>query len=212
MLNNKKKVLIGIAGGSASGKTSIACQIKEMFENKVVIIREDDYYKDRSDITYEERTKINYDHPFAFDHDLLMKDLNSLVNGEPIEKPIYDFTVHNRSNKTERIEPCEVIIVEGLFVLEEETIRELLDIKIFVDTPADVRFIRRLLRDVKERKRDLDSVVNQYSNTVRIMHEQFVEPLKKYADLIVPEGGSNEVAIDLIATKINDILNKLFNE
>lgn len=212
MLNNKKKVLIGIAGGSASGKTSIACQIKEMFENKVVIIREDDYYKDRSDITYEERTKINYDHPFAFDHDLLMKDLNSLVNGEPIEKPIYDFTVHNRSNKTERIEPCEVIIVEGLFVLEEETIRELLDIKIFVDTPADVRFIRRLLRDVKERKRDLDSVVNQYSNTVRIMHEQFVEPSKKYADLIVPEGGSNEVAIDLIATKINDILNKLINE
>lgn len=212
MLNNKKKVLIGIAGGSASGKTSIACQIKEMFENKVVIIREDDYYKDRSDITYEERTKINYDHPFAFDHDLLMKDLNSLVNGESIEKPIYDFTVHNRSNKTERIEPCEVIIVEGLFVLEEETIRELLDIKIFVDTPADVRFIRRLLRDVKERKRDLDSVVNQYSNTVRIMHEQFVEPSKKYADLIVPEGGSNEVAIDLIATKINDILNKLINE
>lgn len=212
MLNDKKKVLIGIAGGSASGKTSIARQIKEIFENKVVIIREDDYYKERSDISYEERTKINYDHPFAFDHDLLMKDLYNLVNGKSIEKPIYDFTVHNRSDKTEKIDPCEVIIVEGLFVLEEESIRNLLDIKIFVDTPADVRFIRRLLRDVKERKRDLDSVVNQYSNTVRIMHEQFVEPSKKYADLIVPEGGSNEVAIDLIATKINDILKKIINE
>lgn len=207
MLNENKKVLIGIAGGSASGKTSIAKQIKDMFDNKVVILREDDYYKDRSDITYEERTKINYDHPFAFDHDLLMNDLNKLVKGESIEKPIYDFTVHNRSDKTEKIESCEVIIVEGLFVLEEEAIRNLLDIKIFVDTPADVRFIRRLLRDVKERKRDLDSVVNQYTNTVRIMHEQFVEPSKKYADLIVPEGGSNIVAIDLIANKINNILN-----
>lgn len=207
-----KTVLIGISGGSASGKTTIAHRIKEMFDNKVVILREDDYYKDRSDITYEERAKINYDHPFAFDHDLLKRDLNDLLNGNTIEKPTYDFTVHNRSKITEKIEPCNVIIVEGLFVLEEESIRNLLDIKIFVDTPADIRFIRRLVRDIKERKRELDNIVSQYQNTVRIMHEQFIEPSKKFADIIIPEGGSNEVAIDLIATKIKNILEEKMNQ
>ena len=138
---------------------------------------------------------------------LLKKDLNDLLNGKSIEKPTYDFTVHNRSKITEVIESCDVIVLEGLFVLEEESIRNLLDIKIFVDTPADVRFIRRLVRDIKERKRELDNIVDQYSNTVRVMHEQFIEPSKKYADLIIPEGGSNEVAIDLLASKINTILN-----
>lgn len=209
---NNKTVLIGISGGSASGKTTIAHRIKEMFDNKVVIIREDDYYKDRSDISFEERAKINYDHPFAFDHDLLQRDLNELLNGKSIEKPTYDFTVHNRSKITEKIDPCNVIIVEGLFVLEEESIRNLLDIKIFVDTPADIRFIRRLVRDIKERKRELDNIVSQYQNTVRIMHEQFIEPSKKFADIIIPEGGSNEVAIDLIATKIKNILDAKMNQ
>ena len=188
-----------------------AHRIKDLFNEKVVIIREDDYYKERNDLTYEERSKINYDHPFAFDHDLLRKDLNDLLNGKEIEKPTYDFTVHNRSDITEKIEPCRVIILEGLFVLEEESIRDLLDIKIFVDTPSDLRFIRRLVRDIKERKRDLDSVVSQYTTTVRPMHEQFIEPSKKYADIIIPEGGSNEVAIDLIASKITGILSEKLN-
>ena len=209
---NNKTVLIGISGGSASGKTSIAHRIKEMFHNNVTIIREDDYYKDRSDIPFEERVKINYDHPFAFDHDLLKHDLSELLKGNQIEKPTYDFTVHNRSKVTEIVTPCKVIIIEGLFVLEEQSIRDLLDIKIFVDTPADIRFIRRLLRDVKERKRDLDNIVDQYTTTVRIMHDQFIEPSKKYADIIIPEGGSNEVAIDLIASKITSILDKKLNQ
>ena len=209
---NNNIVLIGISGGSASGKTSIAYRIKEMFNNNVTIIREDDYYKDRSDIPFEERAKINYDHPFAFDHDLLKHDLSELLKGNQIEKPTYDFTVHNRSKVTEIVSPCKVIIIEGLFVLEEQSIRDLLDIKIFVDTPADIRFIRRLLRDVKERKRDLDNIVNQYTTTVRVMHDQFIEPSKKYADIIIPEGGSNEVAIDLIASKITSILDKKLSQ
>ena len=209
---NNNTVLIGISGGSASGKTSLAHRIKELFNNNVTIIREDDYYKDRSDIPFEERAKINYDHPFAFDHELLKHDLNELLKGNQVEKPTYDFTVHNRSKITEIVNPCKVIIIEGLFVLEEQSIRDLLDIKIFVDTPADIRFIRRLLRDVKERKRELDNIVDQYTTTVRIMHEQFIEPSKKYADIIVPEGGSNEVAVDLIASKITNILDKKLNQ
>ena len=202
-----KTILIGIAGGSASGKTTLAHKIKDLFDKKVVIIREDDYYKDRSDISFEERAKINYDHPFAFDHDLLNKQLTDLIKGKSIEKPIYDFTVHNRSKETEIIEPCDVIILEGLFVLEEKSIRDLLDIKIFVDTPSDIRIIRRILRDVKERKRDLDNIVEQYANTVRVMHEEFVEPSKKHAHIIIPEG-SNDVAIDLISNKIKAIINE----
>lgn len=202
-----KTILIGIAGGSASGKTTLAHKIKDLFDKKVVIIREDDYYKDRSDISFEERAKINYDHPFAFDHDLLNKQLTDLIKGKSIEKPIYDFTVHNRSKETEIIEPCDVIILEGLFVLEEKSIRDLLDIKIFVDTPSDIRIIRRILRDVKERKRDLDNIVEQYINTVRVMHEEFVEPSKKHAHIIIPEG-SNDVAIDLISNKIKAIINE----
>lgn len=201
----KKTVLIGIAGGSASGKTTIAYKLKDLFDKKVVIIREDDYYKDRSDISFEERAKINYDHPFAFDHDLLKKHLTELLKGVTIEKPTYDFTVHNRSKITETVEPADVIIVEGLFVLEEKSIRDLLDIKVFVDTPADLRFIRRLQRDIKERKREVDNIIDQYQTTVRTMHEEFVEPSKKHAHIIVPEGGSNQVAIDLIATKIANI-------
>ena len=204
----KKPLIIGIAGGSASGKTTIAQRLYDQFEqtNSVVIIREDDYYKDQSHLTYEERVKTNYDHPLAFDHDLLKSQLKDLINGKTIIKPLYDFTVHNRSEKTETIEPKDVIILEGLFVLEDKELRDLLDIKVYVDTPYDIRFIRRMKRDIEERARKLDNIIDQWLTTVRVMHEQFIEPTKKYANIIVPEGGSNNVAIDLLITKIDSIL------
>lgn len=206
----KKPLIIGIAGGSASGKTSIARKLYETFEktSSVVIIKEDDYYKDQSHLTFDERTKINYDHPFAFDHELLLSQLDKLSNDEKIQKPTYDYTEHNRSEIYEEILPSDVIILEGLFVLENKELRNRLDIKIFVDTSSDVRFIRRLIRDVKERGRTMESIVSQYLETVRVMHEEFIEPSKKYADLIIPEGGENKVAIDLLTTKISSILEK----
>ena len=205
-----KPIIIGIAGGSASGKTTIARRIQEYFadQKSVLIIRQDDYYKDQSDKPMEERIKTNYDHPFAFDNDLLMDQLKQLIEGKPVRKPTYDFVNHTRSNITEICNPADVIILEGLFVLEDEKLREMLDIKIFVETAADLRFIRRLLRDVNERGRTVDSVVTQYVNTVRIMHENFIEPTKRYADLIIPEGGSNMVAVDLLVTKISSIINR----
>lgn len=203
-----KPIIIGIAGGSASGKTSIARRIQDQFsdEKSVLIIRQDDYYKDQSAMPMEERYKTNYDHPFAFDNDFLIAQIHELADGSSIEKPTYDFVAHTRSQTTETCHPADVIILEGLFVLEDENIRNMLDIKIFVDTDADIRFIRRLLRDVKERGRTLDSVVNQYVNTVRVMHDLFIEPSKRYADVIIPEGGQNTVAIDLLTTKIASII------
>lgn len=205
-----KPIIIGIAGGSASGKTSISRRLKEHFENEgsVLIIRQDDYYKDQSDKPMEERVKTNYDHPFAFDNDLLLQQVHELSEGRTVEKPTYDYVHHTRSDVTETCYPCDVLILEGLFVLEDENIRDLLDIKIFVDTDADVRFIRRLIRDVNERGRSVDSIVSQYLDTVRPMHEQFIEPSKRYADIIIPEGGHNEVAIDLLTTKISSIIRK----
>ena len=203
-----KPLLIGIAGGSASGKTTIAQCLKAEFEQtrSVVIIREDDYYKDQSQKTMAERVKTNYDHPFAFDHALMIEQIDALLAGQAIEKPVYDFVQHTRSTVTEVIEPCDVVVLEGLFVLEEPELRKRLNIKVYVDTDADIRFIRRLLRDVEERGRTLQSVVNQYTETVRVMHEQFIEPSKRYADVIIPEGGSNIVAIDLLKTKISSII------
>ena len=203
-----KPLLIGIAGGSASGKTTIAQCLKAEFEQtrSVVIIREDDYYKDQSQKTMAERVKTNYDHPFAFDHALMIEQIDALLAGQSIEKPVYDFVQHTRSTVTEVIEPCDVVVLEGLFVLEEPELRKRLNIKVYVDTDADIRFIRRLLRDVEERGRTLQSVVNQYTETVRVMHEQFIEPSKRYADVIIPEGGSNVVAIDLLKTKISSII------
>ncbi|MBQ1324840.1 MAG: uridine kinase [Solobacterium sp.] len=203
-----KPIIIGIAGGSASGKSTIAEKIVEKFreEKKVVIIRQDDYYKDQSHMPFEERVKTNYDHPFAFDNDYMVYQVKELIAGKTIRKPTYDYVHHTRSEVTEIVEPADVIVLEGLFVLESEELRSLQNIKIFVDTPADVRFIRRLVRDVKERGRTLDSVVSQYVNTVRVMHQSFVEPSKIYADLIIPEGGSNTVAIDLLKTKISSII------
>jgi len=199
--------IIGIAGGTASGKTSLAQILAEKFSDKTVtIIREDDYYKDQSELSMEERYKVNYDHPLAFDYNLLYQHLDELCAGRAIRKPIYDFTQHNRSNETELIEPVDVIIVEGLFVLEDKDLRNRLDIKIFMDTPADVRFIRRLKRDMNERGRELDNIINQYMTTVRVMHEEFIEPSKKYANIIIPEGSSNTVGIDLLVTKIGSII------
>lgn len=204
----KKPIIIGIAGGSASGKSSIANEIYEYFkhEHTIKIIRLDDYYKDQSHLAMEQRVKTNYDHPLAFDMDLLVKHLDLLKSNQSIEKPIYDFTVHNRSLQVEVIDPRDVFILEGLFVLNEVQIRERCDILIYVDTDADIRFIRRLKRDMQERGRSLESVCNQYLQTVRPMHEQFVEPSKKYAHIIIPEGSSNQVAVDLLITKISSIV------
>lgn len=204
-----KPIIIGIAGGSASGKTSIAKILRDAFDDQksVVIIRQDDYYKDQSHLTMEERVLTNYDHPLAFDNDLLIHDLNQLLDRNKIEKPTYDFVHHTRSDKYEIIDACDVIILEGLFVLEDEKLRNLLDIKVFVDTDADIRFIRRLQRDVEKRGRTIQSVIDQYTATVKPMHESFVEPSKKYAHVIIPEGSHNVVAIDLLITKISSILN-----
>ncbi len=206
----KKSVIIGIAGGSASGKSSISKRLKEKYENtnSVVIIRQDDYYKDQAEKTMEERVITNYDHPFAFDNDLFVAQLNQLINGQAIEKPIYDFVMHTRSDQTETIQPSDVIVIEGLFILEDEQLRDLCDIRIFVDTDDDIRFIRRLIRDVKKRGRTIDSVIEQYTTTVKVMHNTFIEPSRKYADLIIPEGGHNQVAIDLLTTKISSIISE----
>lgn len=205
-----RPIIIGIIGGSASGKTTIAKKIKDTFShgNSVSIIREDDYYKDQSHLSFEERTRVNYDHPLAFEHDLLLSHLNDLMKGLDIYKPTYDFAQHNRSDIKEFVKVTDVIVIEGLFVFFNEEIRKLLDIKVFVDTPADIRVIRRILRDVKKRGRTVESVINQYLTSVSPMHDQFVEPCKKYADIIIPEGGENSVAIDLLCTKINSIITK----
>ncbi|WP_025641227.1 uridine kinase [Schnuerera ultunensis] len=204
-----KGLLIGIAGGTGSGKSTVSKEIlKSIHRQNVVIIEQDSYYKDQSHLSFEERVKTNYDHPFAFDNDLLLKHLKGLLNNKPIEKPIYDFEWHTRKEETITIYPKEIIILEGILILNDDEIRELCDIKIFVDTDSDVRVIRRILRDIKERGRTLDSVINQYMSTVRPAHLQFVEPTKKYADIIIPEGGYNKVAIDIIVTKINSILNR----
>ena len=205
-----KPVVIGIAGGTCSGKSSIAGILIDEFRytNSINIIREDDYYKDQSHLPMEERAKTDYDHPLAFDFDLMIDHLNKLIAGETIEKPTYDYTVHNRSNVTEIVHPSDVLIIEGLFALYTREIRDLEDIKIFVDTPADIRFIRRLKRDVKERARTIESITDQYLTTVKPMHDQFLEPTKQFADIIIPQGKSNTVAIDLLKTKINSILNE----
>lgn len=199
----EKPIIIGLAGGSGSGKTTLAEMIiRRLSDRKVSLIEEDAYYKSFPHLTLEERKKLNYDHPEAFDHDLLCEHLQSLLNNHPIDKPVYSFITYDRTGETVRVEPAPVIIVEGILVLFDPQLRELLDIKLFVDTDPDVRFIRRLLRDVKERGRSLESVVNQYLEVVRPMHLQFVEPTKRYADLIIPEGGLNQVAVDLIVSRI----------
>jgi uridine kinase len=202
-----KPAVIGIAGGSGSGKTSVTKAIIERFGSEsICLIEQDAYYRDQSDKAFSERLQTNYDHPFAFDNDFLIEHIQMLLKYQPVDKPIYDYTNHTRSKEVLHVEPKEVIIIEGILALEDERLRNLMDIKLFVDTDADLRIIRRLLRDTKERDRTLDSVIDQYVSVVRPMHNQFIEPTKRYADLIIPEGGSNIVAIDLIVTKIQAIL------
>jgi uridine kinase len=203
----RKPVVIGVAGGSGSGKTSVTKSIYDSFKgHSILMLEQDFYYKDQSHLPFEERLKTNYDHPLAFDNDLLIEHIGKLLNYQSIEKPVYDYAVHTRSNEVILVEPQDVIILEGILVLEDERLRNLMDIKLFVDTDADLRIIRRLLRDIKERERSLDSVIEQYISVVRPMHNQFIEPTKRYADVIIPEGGHNHVAIDLMVTKIQTIL------
>ncbi|CEH30273.1 uridine kinase [Aneurinibacillus migulanus] len=203
-------IIIGVAGGTGSGKTTVAREIYRQFEDmSVVMIEQDAYYKKQSHLTFEERIKTNYDHPLAFDNDLLIEQLECLRRREPVAKPVYDYKLHTRSTETVWIEPKDVIILEGILILEDERLRSMMDIKVFVDTDADVRIIRRMLRDIAERGRTMESVVQQYLQVVRPMHMQFIEPTKRYADIIVPEGGQNRVAIDLLTTKINTVLQSL---
>ena len=207
MTPKHRPVIIGVAGGSGSGKTTVCNKIYEYFVGKSVkMIEHDSYYRDQSELSFEERLKTNYDHPFAFDTDLLVEHLTKLQNNESIDVPVYDYSNHTRSDKTIRIESQDVIIVEGILILEDKRLRDLMDIKLYVDTDADLRIIRRIQRDMEERGRSLDSVIKQYMEIVREMHDQFVEPSKKFADIIIPEGGHNIVAIDLVITKIRMIL------
>lgn len=204
---SKKPIVIGITGGSGSGKTSVSRKIIEAFPAlSVVLIEQDAYYKDQSHLTFEERLKTNYDHPFAFDGDLLVADVKRLMMRQAIDKPVYDYVEHTRSSEVIRVEPKDVIIIEGLFVLDDVRLRELMDIKIYVDTDDDLRIIRRIVRDIKERGRSLDSVITQYLEAVKPMYHQFIEPTKRLADIIIPEGSSNTVGIDLICTKVATIL------
>ncbi|MGZ4161739.1 MAG: uridine kinase [Neobacillus sp.] len=203
----RKPVVIGVTGGSGSGKTSVTKAIIDSFKgHSILMLEQDYYYKDQSDLPFEERLKTNYDHPFAFDNELLIEHIENLIRFEPIKKPVYDYSIHTRSKEIIPVEPKDVIILEGILVLEDVRLRNLMDIKLFVDTDADIRIIRRLERDIKDRGRTLDSVIDQYVNVVRPMHNQFIEPTKRYADIIIPEGGHNHVAIDLMVTKIQTIL------
>ncbi|HGD5950899.1 TPA: uridine kinase [Streptococcus agalactiae] len=205
----KKPIIIGVTGGSGGGKTSVSRAILSNFpDQKITMIEHDSYYKDQSHLTFEERVKTNYDHPLAFDTDLMIEQLNELIEGRPVDIPVYDYTKHTRSDRTIRQEPQDVIIVEGILVLEDQRLRDLMDIKLFVDTDDDIRIIRRIKRDMEERDRSLDSIIEQYTEVVKPMYHQFIEPTKRYADIVIPEGVSNIVAIDLINTKVASILNE----
>lgn len=195
-------LVIGIAGGSGSGKTTLAKNILNHFSDRISILRHDDYYKSQDSIPMEERIKTNYDHPHAFDTDLLIYHIDELKSGRDIFSPTYDYSRHTRSGEVREVKANKVVVLEGILILENQALRDRLDMKIFVDTDADVRILRRILRDVKERGRNLDSVINQYLSTVKPMHEAFVEPSKRYADIIVPVGGENAVACQMIIDRI----------
>lgn len=202
-----KPVFIGIAGGTGSGKSTIAKEVFGQFnDNQIAMLEHDCYYKDQSDIHFEERIKTNYDHPDALETELLIEHIRMLSNGQSIEKPLYDFAEHTRMKETVKVDPRDIIIVEGIMILDDPILRDLLDIKIYVDTDADVRIIRRIVRDINERGRTVDSVIEQYLNVVRPMHMQFVEPTKRHADIIIPEGGHNRVAIEVMVANIKHIL------
>lgn len=202
----QKPIVIGVTGGSASGKTSVSRAIFDHFSgHSVVLLAQDSYYK-HSDLPFDQRRLINYDHPLAFDTPLLLAQLQALIRGEAIDKPVYDYANHNRAAHTERVESRAVIIVEGILILADPQLRDLMDIKVYVDTDDDIRIIRRIRRDMAERGRDLADIIDQYLATVKPSYHQFIEPTKRYADIIIPEGGQNQVAIDLLVTKIRAIL------
>ena len=202
----KDILVIGIAGGSGSGKTTLMKNLIEKFSGNITVISHDNYYKRHDDMTYEERCLINYDEPAAFETELMVDQLEQLRCGQAIQCPVYDFTVHNRSDRVTTITPEKVIIVEGILIFADERLRQLMDIKIFVDTDADIRICRRIKRDVNKRGRSLESVIRQYQDTVKPMHEKYVEPSKKYADIVVPEGGKNQVALAMIEGSIRSHL------
>lgn len=202
----KQAVVIGIAGGTGSGKTTLATRLKQVFKNDVTLICQDYYYKSFDHLSFEERKHLNFDHPNSFDTEFIVKQIRELKNFNPIQRPVYSFIEHKRLDETVLEEPRHVIIIEGILIFEDPELLKLMDIKVFVDADSDIRFARRLLRDIYERGRDIDSVVNQYLTTVKPMHEAFIEPSKKHADIIIPEGGFNEVACSMLIEKIKSIL------
>lgn len=204
-----KVTVIGVAGGTGSGKSTLVKRLQEAFKNDdVATLCHDYYYKAHPELTYDERTKLNYDHPAAFDTDMLVEHIRTLKSNVPIEHPVYSFVEHNRTEDTVLVKPSRVIIVDGILIFEHKELRDLMDIKVFVDTDADVRLARRILRDVCERGRTMQSVIAQYTTTVKPMHEEFVEPSKKYADVIIPEGGFNSVAVGMLIENIRSLINK----
>lgn len=204
-----KVTVIGVAGGTGSGKSTLVQQLINTFQGAdVVTLCHDFYYKAHPELTYEERTKLNYDHPQAFDTDMLVEHIRALKNNVPIEHPVYSFVDHNRTEEKVAVKPSKVIIVDGILIFENKELRELMDIKVFVDTDADIRLARRILRDVRDRGRSMESVIMQYTTTVKPMHEEFVEPSKKYADVIIPEGGFNSVAVAMLIQSIRSLINE----
>lgn len=204
---HQRPIIIGVSGASGSGKTSVSNKILEIFKDySVMLLQHDYYYKDQSHLPFEERLKTNYDHPFAFDTDLFIEHIECLLKGESIEKPVYNYSQHTRSEEVLYQDPKDVIIVEGILIFEDKRLRDLMDIKVYVDTDSDICLARRILRDINERGRTIESVIEQYTDVVKPMYHQFIEPTKRYADIIVPEGGYNNVAIDLLATKIKSVL------
>lgn len=197
---SEKICVLGVAGGSASGKTTIINKLQDFFGEDIAVISHDSYYKAHPDMTYEERSQLNYDHPDSFESDRMAEDVRKLIKGYAIDMPVYDYVNHNRSDETVRIEPKTVIVMEGILILENKELRDLMDIKIFVDTDADERLMRRIQRDMIERGRSIESIIDQYSKTVKPMHEEFVEPSKKYADIIIPRGGENAAGIEMLTT------------
>ncbi len=202
----ERTYVIGVAGGTASGKTTIVKIIKEYFGEDIALIGHDCYYKAHDDMPFAEREKLNYDHPASFDTERMVRDVLALKAGKTIERPVYDYNVHNRAKETVTVEPKKILMLEGILILESEALRELMDLKIFVDTDADERLMRRITRDMAERGRSVESVLRQYRTTVKPMHEQFVEPSKKHADLIIPRGGKNNVAIAILKNYLKKIL------